>query len=77
MKEFVEFLVTSIVTKPEEVKIEESINDTVVDLTINVAQDDMGLLIGKGGRTIRSVRNLAKAKAIKEQVKVNIVINEN
>lgn len=74
MKEFIEYLVKQIVKSPDEVKVEEIIEDTVVTVTICAAKEDMGIIIGKEGRTINSLRALAKAKAIKEGVKVYIQI---
>jgi predicted RNA-binding protein YlqC (UPF0109 family) len=37
----------------------------------------MGLVIGKQGRTIRSIRDLAKAKAIKDNVRIRIELHED
>lgn len=72
MKDFIEFLVKQIIKNPKELVVEEEINDTVVNIRICVAESDMGILIGKQGRTIRSIRDLAKAKAIKDNVKVYV-----
>lgn len=72
MREFIEYLLKEIVTQPEAVVVNENVGEFGTDITITVAQEDMGLVIGKEGRTIRSVRALAKAKAIKEQIKVNV-----
>lgn len=72
MKDFIEYLLKSIVTKPEELTVEESREGTVVNIRICAAEEDMGIIIGKGGKTIRSIRALAKCKAIKENVKVYI-----
>ena len=72
MREFIEYLVTQIVHNPDQVVVNErqAENETVYELT--VAQEDMGLIIGKEGRTIKSIRALAKSKAIKDQVRVNV-----
>jgi predicted RNA-binding protein YlqC (UPF0109 family) len=72
MKEFVEYLLKAIVTKPEELTVEETREGTVVNIKICAAEEDMGIVIGKGGKTIRSIRALAKCKAIKESVKVYV-----
>jgi uncharacterized protein len=74
MKEFIEFLLKSIVTKPEDLSIEENIEGTVVNIKIIASPDDMGMIIGKGGKNIRSLRALAKAKAIKDGVKVYVEV---
>jgi len=77
MKNFIEYLVKAIVKKPEEVFISQQEVDGVQVYTINVNTDDMGLIIGKQGRTIRSIRDLAKAKAIKDNVRIRIELHED
>ncbi len=72
MKDFIEFLLSQIVTKPTELTVEETREGTVINIKVCAAEEDMGIIIGKGGKTIRSLRALAKAKAIKENVKVYI-----
>ena len=77
MKDLLHYLVTSIVEKPEEVKIEEtSTPEGFVNLQITVAPEDMGVGIGKGGRIIRALRNLVRAKAIKDGKRVNVELTE-
>lgn len=76
MKEFLEFLVKEIVSKPEEVKITENKEDELFIYTIHVSNDDMGIVIGKEGKNIKSLRNVAKAKAIKDNVRIQIVIED-
>lgn len=76
MKEFVEYLLHQFVSKPEEVMISESMDGDTHILSVKVAQEDIGLVIGKEGKTINSIRNLAKAKAIRENIFVRIVLDE-
>lgn len=76
MKEFLEFLVKEIVSKPEEAKVTESKEDELFIYTIRVSTDDMGIVIGKEGKNIKSLRNVAKAKAIKDNVRIQIVIED-
>ena len=76
MKAFVEYLLTQFVSKPDEVRVEESTNDFGLKLTVYVSPDDMGIVIGKEGKNIRSLRNLVKAKAIKDDVRVNLELAE-
>ena len=76
MKDFIEYLVKAIVKHPDEVTVtQEDIEGNQV-FTINVNNEDMGLVIGKQGRTIRSIRDLTKAKAIKENVRMRIELHE-
>jgi len=77
MKEFIEFLVTSLVKNPQSVAVEEMQEGSNYRYTIAVDPADMGLIIGKEGRTINSIRSLAKAKAVKEGVWVDIQLLDN
>jgi len=76
MKEFLEFLLRQITSKPEEVKVTEEKDNGIYFYHIKVAEDDMGVVIGKEGKTIKSLRNLAKAKAIKDNIRIQIVLEE-
>lgn len=76
MKDLLNYLVTNIVSKPEEIKIEEENQDGVINLTLTVDPTDMGLVIGKGGQTIRSIRKLLTVRAIAENVRVNLQLSE-
>ena len=51
MKELVNYIVTSIVEFPEQVKIEEGENEKGKVLKLYVAESDLGKVIGKQGRT--------------------------
>lgn len=72
MKDFVEFLVKQLVTKPDEVVVEETNDMGSIRVTIKVADEDMGLIIGKEGKIIKSIRGLTRAKAIVDNVRVSI-----
>lgn len=76
MKEFLEFIVKNIVKHPEEVIISETKQDSLFIYKIKVASDDMGIVIGKEGKTIKSIREMAIAKAIKEQIRINVLLEE-
>lgn len=77
MKEFIEYLIKQIVTKPEEAVVNESREGENFNYIIKVAQEDMGIVIGKEGHTIRSLRNLARAKAIRDNVRIRIDLEES
>jgi len=78
MKDLLEYLVKSIVERPEAVKVEAAETpEGFVNLQITVAPEDMGMVIGKGGRIIRALRNLVRVKAIKEGKRVNIELTES
>lgn len=75
MKDLVTYIVKAIVEKPEEVSIEESVlADGKIILTIHTAPTDVGLVIGKMGKTINSIRSLVKIKAIKEGKFVDVKV---
>ena len=77
MKEFLEFLIKQITSKPEEVKITENRENDTFIYHIKVSEDDMGIVIGKEGKTIKSLRNLAKAKAIRDNVRIQVLLDES
>jgi uncharacterized protein len=72
MKEFVQYILERIVSKTENLKIEEEKDGNQINIRINVDPEEMGLVIGKNGRVIRGIRALVRAKAIKEGVRVNL-----
>ena len=68
MKEFLSYIINQIATKPEEVKIDESEENGMITYVIEVADED----IGKEGKTIRSIRSLSRAKAIKDGLRIRV-----
>lgn len=76
MKDLLNFIVTSLVTKPEAIKIDEKSQNGNVDLNLTVDPSDMGLIIGKSGQTIRAIRKLLTVRAIAENVRVNLQLTE-
>lgn len=65
MKEMVSFIAKSLVSKPEEVKVTETDGPEAIILTLSVAEEDMGKVIGKRGRIAKSMRTLVKAASMK------------
>lgn len=76
MKEFIEYILQQLVMHPDELKVTEDDQNGFITYHIEVSEDDMGLVIGKQGRTIRSVRSLVKAKAIKDGVRIRVELVE-
>ncbi len=74
MKELVKLIVTELVENKDAVGIILEEDNGEVDIKINVAEADKGRVIGKGGNIINSIRTIARACAVKEDVKVNIRI---
>lgn len=65
MKEAVEKIVKSLVDKPDEVIITEEPSGKNVTITVQVAEGDMGKLIGREGRTVKAIRSLLYAASQK------------
>lgn len=77
MKDLLEYIVKSIVDKPEEVKIKESLDEFGgVKLSLSVDTDDMGKVIGKEGKIIKAIRTIVRILAIKNGKRVNIELEE-
>lgn len=72
MKKALEYILSQLVDNPEKIVIEEKEEDGIVNFSITVDPTEMGKVIGKGGKVIRSVRNVLKILAIKEGKHVNI-----
>ncbi len=67
MKEAVELIVKALVSEPSAVNVREVESRNTVKIEVRVAQKDMGKIIGKGGRTVRSIRSLLHAISIKHE----------
>ena len=65
MTELLEFLVRALVEDPEAVVVEELEEDGDLVYEISVAEDDLGRVIGKGGRVANAIRTIAKAAAVR------------
>jgi len=67
-------LVRPIVDEPDRVEVEASESDTRVELELRVAPDDIGKVIGRGGRTIRAIHTVVKAASVKVGKRVNVEV---
>jgi predicted RNA-binding protein YlqC (UPF0109 family) len=63
--ELLEFLVKSLVEDPAAVVVEELEEDGDLVYEITVAEEDLGRVIGKGGRVANAIRTIAKAAAVR------------
>ena len=75
MRDLLEFLTRSLVESPDEVKVTEveEIDGEVV-LEVEVADDDLGRVIGRGGRVANALRSVMKAAATREDKRVVVDI---
>lgn len=79
MKELLEYVVKSIVNNPDAVTIEEKESVDFPGLTIlsvDVAEDDKGIVIGRKGRTINAIRDLVTINAIRNNRRVKVLIKD-
>lgn len=76
-KDLLKFIVEKLVSNPDKVLIEEVSNEENKQLLkLKVAKEDMGRIIGKEGRIIRSIREIIYSYAMKDGKKVSIEIEE-
>lgn len=76
MKELLQFLAQSLVSHPEAVEVKETQGDTASVLELKVAKEDLGRIIGKQGRTAKSIRTILNAAASRTNRKVVLDIVE-
>ena len=69
MRELLEFLARELVDDPDAVEVVESSDDRGPVLTLTVAPDDMGKVIGRGGRTARAIRAVVRAAATRQGIR--------
>ena len=73
-KELVEFIAKSLVDDPSQVHVSEIAGETSIILELRVGPEDMGRVIGKGGRTVNAMRTLVRVLAAKQAKRVNLEI---
>ncbi len=76
-QQFVEYVVKSLVSKPDAVKIERRIDEKGVLLELTVDPEDLGRVIGKRGATAQSLRTLLRALGTKNDARYNLKIVDN
>ena len=67
LKELVEFMAKSLVDYPDQVNVNEVVGEQTTVIELKVAKEDLGKVIGKQGRTARSMRTLLNAASTKLQ----------
>src|SRR6266566_6649378 len=76
-QQFIEFIVKSLVSNPDAVKIERRIDEKGVLLELTVDPEDLGRVIGKRGATAQSLRTLLRALGTKNDARYNLKIIDN
>ncbi len=74
MKELVQYLAQSIVDQPDAVEVTETQDDDASVVELKVAQEDLGRIIGKQGRTAKSLRTILNAAAARHDRKIVLEI---
>ena len=78
MKELVQYLAKSLVSNPDAVEVKETERDDASVLELKVAKEDLGRVIGRQGRTAKSIRTLLNAVASRNNRKVVLeIVEEN
>ncbi len=72
MKDILETIILNLVDNKEAVEIKEVEEEKSIVFEVKVAESEMGKVIGKQGRIARSIRNIMKAIATKEQKRVSV-----
>ncbi len=73
---FLEFVVKALVEHPEDVKINRTVDEMGVLMSLDVNKDDMGKIIGREGNTAKAIRTLLRVVGMKNNARVNLKINE-
>jgi predicted RNA-binding protein YlqC (UPF0109 family) len=74
MKELIEYIARSLVDDPSQVTVSEMEGPNSVIIELHVASEDMGRVIGRGGRVANSMRTLVRVLAAKEGKRVTLEI---
>lgn len=73
---FVEQVVKSLVDHPDDVKVERTVDEMGVLLSLHVHPEDMGQIIGRSGQTAKAIRTLLRVVGAKNKARVNLKIVE-
>jgi len=75
-KNFLETIVKMLVDQPKKVKVDRMVNDRGVLLTVDVAPEDLGTIIGKQGRNIDALRQMVRIIGMKNKAFVSVKLNQ-
>ena len=76
MGSLVEVIARALVSGPDEVKVTEETDGKEILVKLQVADEDIGKIIGKSGRIAKAIRTVVKAAAIKQNLRVTVEIVE-
>lgn len=75
MRDLLDYILRNILGKDSKYKIEEVNEESIVKLIITTADDEGGMVIGKGGKVIKAIRNILRIKATLEKKKIILLVN--
>lgn len=75
-QQFLEYVVKALVDNPNDVKINRTVDEMGVLLTLSVNKDDMGKVIGRSGQTAKAIRTVLRVVGMKNDARVNLKIEE-
>jgi predicted RNA-binding protein YlqC (UPF0109 family) len=75
-QEFLEYVIKALVDEPDQVKVNRTVDEMGVLLTLEVSAADMGKIIGRQGNTAKSIRTILRVVGMKNNSRVNLKINE-
>lgn len=73
---FLEYVVKALVDNPNDIKIERTVDEMGVLISLTVNPADMGKIIGRMGNTAKAIRTLLRIIGMKNNARVNLKINE-
>src|SRR3989344_5989408 len=74
--EFLEYNVKALVEDPSQVVVNRAVDEMGVLITLQVAQKDMGTVVGRSGNTAKAIRTLLRVVGMKNNARVNLKILE-
>src|SRR3954469_17903185 len=75
-QQFLEYVVKALIDNPDDVKINRTVDEMGVLLTLSVHKDDMGKVIGRSGATAKAIRTVLRVVGMKNDARVNLKIEE-
>lgn len=75
-QQFLDYVVKALVDNPDDVKINRTVDEMGVLLTLSVHKDDMGKVIGRSGATAKAIRTVLRVVGMKNDARVNLKIEE-
>lgn len=76
MQELIEYIASSLVDDPTQVRVSERRQGSTTEIRLNVAKEDMGRVIGRNGRVANAMRNLLRVAAARNDLRVKLDIVE-